>query len=210
MEDPDDPVTWRNRFLLLLDRMPAPIAVCCANGEVVLANPAMAAEWGTTAGRLPGCNLRDFFRPLAAAQFDRLVEALRLGRRSRYRLAVRWTGPDGTEREGELTVDPVGAPAPPGPLLLAVLDAPDGRPPRPAPEVTPAETRILALAATGATTAEIGRTMGLTTDGVNYHLGRLKQRWRVPNRTAVVAKAYTLGVLDAGRWPPGPGEPGTT
>lgn len=209
IEDPDDPVTWRNHFLLLLDRMPAPIAVCCANGDVVLANPAMAAEWGTTAGRVPGRNLRELFRPRTAAQFDRLVEALRLGRRSRYRLAVRWTRGDGTELEGDIAVEPVGAPAPSRPLLLAVLHVRAEQPPRPAPEVTPAEARILALAAGGATTAEIGRAMGLTTDGVNYHLGRLKQRWRVPNRTALVAKAYTLGVLDPGSWPPAPGGAGT-
>ncbi|BDH13568.1 hypothetical protein HOK021_47470 [Streptomyces hygroscopicus] len=37
---------WRNYFLILLDRIPTPIAVCQAHGEVLIANPAMAAQWG--------------------------------------------------------------------------------------------------------------------------------------------------------------------
>ncbi len=75
---------WRNYFLILLDRIPTPIAVCQAHGEVLIANPAMAAQWGTVPGQLRGRNLLDLFEPRAKAQLDRLTEALRLGRRSRY------------------------------------------------------------------------------------------------------------------------------
>jgi DNA-binding CsgD family transcriptional regulator len=37
---------------------------------------------------------------------------------------------------------------------------------------------------------------------VNYHLTRLSDRFGVPNRTALVARAYSLGLLDPGSWPP--------
>ncbi|MFE3654258.1 hypothetical protein ACFXO2_41920 [Streptomyces sp. NPDC059152] len=43
---------------------------------------------------------------------------------------------------------------------------------------------------------------------MNYHLTRLARRWRVQGRTALVAKAYVLGVLAADRWPPVPAAPG--
>ncbi|MFI9306273.1 PAS domain-containing protein [Streptomyces triculaminicus] len=197
---------WRNYFLVLLDRLPIPVAVCTANGEVRVANPAMAAEWGTVPGRVRGRNLLDLFRPShsAAAQLGRLTEALRLGRRSRYTIDVRWqAGAGGAERAGELLVDPVGEASLAYPLLLAVLRVrAEAPPPEPAAEVSEVEGRILALAAAGATTAAIGKAVGLTVDGVNYHLARLTRRWRVPNRTALVAKAYVLGVLVPGRWPP--------
>ncbi|MFI9201486.1 PAS domain-containing protein [Streptomyces sp. NPDC053048] len=197
---------WRNHFLVLLDRIPVPIAVCTAQGEVTVANPAMAAEWGTVPGRVRGRNLLDLFRPSrnATAQLGRLAEALRLGRRSRYTIEVRWpAGTRGAEREGELLVDPVGDASLAYPMLLAVLRVRAEVPAAgPVAEVSEVEGRILALAATGATTAAIGKAVGLTVDGVNYHLSRLTRRWRVPNRTALVAKAYVLGVLAPGQWPP--------
>ncbi|WP_030372630.1 helix-turn-helix transcriptional regulator [Streptomyces rimosus] len=201
---------WRNYFLILLYRIPVPIAVCTAYGEVLIANPAMAAEWGAAPGQLRGRNLLDLFRPRSQAQIDRVIDAVRLGRRSRYPVEVRWrAGTDGAEREGELTVDPVGDPSVSPPALLALLSVHDDTPPAAAAArdaASPVETRILALAASGATTAAIGSQLGLTVDGVNYHLTRLARRWRVQGRTALVAKAYVLGVLAAGVWPPEPAD----
>ncbi|MGW2921018.1 PAS domain-containing protein [Streptomyces angustmyceticus] len=197
---------WRNYFLILLDRIPTPIAVCRAHGEVLIANPAMAEQWGAAPGQLRGRNLLDLFEPRAKAQLDRLTEALRLGRRSRYPVEVRWRdASDGTEREGELTIDPVGDPSVRPPALLALLRVGESAP-RPAPRgsASPVEARILALAASGATTAAIGTALGLTVDGVNYHLTRLARRWRVQGRTALVARAYVLGVLSPDSWPPAP------
>ncbi|MFE1766470.1 PAS domain-containing protein [Streptomyces angustmyceticus] len=197
---------WRNYFLILLDRIPTPIAVCRAHGEVLIANPAMAEQWGAAPGQLRGRNLLDLFEPRAKAQLDRLTEALRLGRRSRYPVEVRWRdASDGTEREGELTIDPVGDPSVRPPALLALLRVGESSP-RPVPRgsASPVEARILALAAGGATTAAIGTALGLTVDGVNYHLTRLARRWRVQGRTALVARAYVLGVLSPDSWPPAP------
>ncbi|MER7987080.1 PAS domain-containing protein [Streptomyces noursei] len=203
---------YRDYFVMLLDRIPTPIAVCRADGQVLIANPAMAAQWGAVPGQLRGRNLLDLFRPRDPAQIARIMEALRLGRRSRYPVEVRWrTGPDEPERQGQLTIDPVGDPSAAPPSLLALLreDTGSTAAPSAAPRAatSPVEARILALAAGGATTAAIGSALGLTVDGVNYHLTRLARRWRVQGRTALVAKAYVLGVLAADRWPPAPAAP---
>ncbi|MEV5239604.1 PAS domain-containing protein [Streptomyces cinnamoneus] len=197
-------VAWRNHFIALLDRLPIPVAICRADGEVAVVNPAMAAEWGLAPGQVRGRNLLDLFRPRAAAQIERLTEALRLGHRSRYTIDVRWAADGGPGREGELLVDTVGEPTRTYPMLLAVLRVRERAEAPPVVEVGEVEGRILALAASGATTAAIGKAVGLTVDGVNYHLSRLSRRWRVSNRTALVAKAYVLGVLEPGRWPPAP------
>ncbi|MFE0190162.1 PAS domain-containing protein [Streptomyces sp. NPDC058989] len=208
--DRSEPYTggpWRNYFLILLDRIPTPTAVCRADGEVLIANPAMAGQWGVAPGQLRGRNLLDLFKPRAAEQLRRIEKAVRLGHRSRYPVEVHWqTGSDGAEREGELTVDPVGDPSEQPPVLLALLRVRETAPPSAAPRGTasPVEARILALAAGGATTASIGTALGLTVDGVNYHLARLSRRWRVQGRTALVARAYVLGVLSADSWPPAP------
>lgn len=204
-------VVWRNRALMLFDRVSVPVAVCDVYGSVQVANPAMAAECGTTPGRLRGQDVLDLFRPQESIQVERIAQALRLRHRSRYQVSVRWRAPNGGERYGELTADPVSDTVEDTPALLVMLrvrgeDEPrDGRPGEDTPaQVTPIEASILALLAGGATTAHAARETGLTTGGVTYHLRRLSARWNAANRTELVARAYALGVLTPGVWPPTP------
>ncbi|MEV5438417.1 LuxR C-terminal-related transcriptional regulator [Streptomyces sp. NPDC052682] len=203
--DRREAVLWRNRALTLFDRVTVPVAVCDVYGSVLLANPAMAAECGTTPGRLRGREVLQLFRPREEAQVERIAEALRLRHRSRYQVSVRWRAPGGGERYGELTADPVSDSVDATPALLVMLRV-DGERERceqaPAVPVTPREARILALLAQGATTARAARETGLTADGVTYHLRRLSARWGAANRTELVARAYALGVLTSGVWPP--------
>ncbi|MFD4475703.1 PAS domain-containing protein [Streptomyces sp. NPDC058471] len=189
----------------LFARIPMPIAVCDASGAIILANPAMTAEWGETSGTLRGRNVLELFRPDEETQVLRIAEAVRLGRRSRYPVAVHWEAAGGTRRHGELTAEPVSDTADEVPgllVLLRVLGEEHALAPEPVEAATPAETRILALLAGGATTAQAARGTGLTTDGVTYHLRRLTERWGAANRTELVARAYALGVLTPGVWPP--------
>ncbi|WP_031224076.1 PAS domain S-box protein [Streptomyces roseochromogenus] len=204
-----DGVVWRNRALTLFDRVAVPVAVCDVYGRVALANPAMAAECGTTPGRLRGRDVLELFRPQEAGQVERIAEALRLRHRSRYQVSVRWRAPGGAERYGELTADPVSDTVDETPALLVMLRV-QGECSVPEPEpvrVTPVEGRVLALLAGGATTAAAARELGLSKDGVTYHLRRLSARWHTATRTELVARAYALGVLAPGVWPP---EPRTT
>ncbi|MEU6814680.1 PAS domain-containing protein [Streptomyces sp. NPDC046860] len=200
-----DAVVWRNRALTLFDRVAVPVAVCDVYGQVVLANPAMAAECGTTPGRLRGRDVLELFRPQEATQVERIAEALRLRHRSRYQVSVSWSAPGGAERYGELTADPVSDSTDETPALLVMLRVLGETEPEPAPEpaqVTPAEGAVLALLAGGATTDRAARELGLSRDGVAYHLRRLSARWNASNRTELVARAYALGVLAPGVWPP--------
>ncbi|MEW1927610.1 MULTISPECIES: helix-turn-helix transcriptional regulator [unclassified Streptomyces] len=191
--------------MLLFNRIPMPVAVCDANGAIILANPAMAAQWGETSGTLRERNVLELFRPEEKTQVLRIAEALRLRHRSRYPVAVHWEAADGVRRHGELTAEPVSdtVDAVPGLLvLLRVLGEEPAPDPAPVEAASAAETRILALLAGGATTARTARETGLTRDGVTYHLRRLTERWGAANRTELVARAYALGVLAPGVWPP--------
>ncbi|MYT73690.1 MULTISPECIES: PAS domain-containing protein [unclassified Streptomyces] len=201
--------------MVLFDRIPMPVAVCDPYGTVRLANAALAAEWGTTPGRLKGRDMLDLFPPLDAAQVERIAEALKLRRRSRYTVSVTWRDTHDARRHGELIVDPVSdAPNALPDLLVMLRTAPAPAADRDEPSTDalhPNEKRILALLAAGATTAQAARETGLTTDGVTYHLRRLSSRWGAANRTELVARAYASGVLVPGVWPPQPASsrPGT-
>ncbi|MFG2816143.1 PAS domain-containing protein [Streptomyces sp. NPDC048410] len=190
---------------MLFDRVAVPVAVCDVYGKVLMANPAMAAECGTSPGQLRGRDVLELFRPQEAGQVERIAQALRLRHRSRYQVSVSWSGPGGSERHGELTADPVSDSTDETPALLVMLRVLGETEPEPAPEpvpVTPVEGAVLALLAGGATTGRAARELGLSRDGVTYHLRRLSARWHAANRTELVARAYALGVLAPGVWPP--------
>ncbi|MFJ1646286.1 PAS domain-containing protein [Streptomyces sp. NPDC088258] len=212
---PGDAVSWRNRAFLLFDRLPVPVAICDPHGRVLMANPAMAAQWGELPARLRGRSVMDIFRISGPGQLHPIVDAVRRGRRSRYPVEVSWSTPTGAERYGELTVDLLGdTPASPPVLLLHLRVRGERAAPSPptgsatgtagATAASEAELRILALLAGGATTARVAGEVGLTVDGVNYHVGRMSRRWGVPNRAALVAHAYVTGLLAPGVWPPAP------
>ncbi|MBJ7905689.1 PAS domain S-box protein [Streptomyces sp. DSM 110735] len=199
-------ITWRNRVMLLLDHLPLPVALCDPQGVIIVANPAMAAEWGMLSGQLQGRNALDFFHPRTPTRLHPIAEAVRLRRRSRYPVEVTWSTPDGTERYGEIDVDPVSDTPEAAPALMLLLriggERPSGGAAEKEPLVNEIEARILALAAVGDTTARIAKAVGLTADGVNYHLTQLSQRWGVRGKAALVARAYVTGVLDPAAWPP--------
>ncbi|MBF9073660.1 helix-turn-helix transcriptional regulator [Streptacidiphilus fuscans] len=208
--DTETAVLWRNRTAVLFDRVPLPLAFCDAHGWIHAVNPMMAVEWGTLPGRLVGRNATELFQPTGAERFDRIIQALRLRRSARYPIDVTWTSGSGAERHGELTIDLIRDTPESTPNLLLFLRAyDDPAPPGPAKragiaEANAMEARILALAATGLTSARIATEVGLTADGVNYHLTRLSRRWGVSNRTALIARAYVKGVLAPDAWPPAP------
>ncbi|WP_049651749.1 helix-turn-helix transcriptional regulator [Kitasatospora sp. MY 5-36] len=206
----DPAVIWRNRALRLMDHVPMPIAVCEFGGQILIVNRAMAAEFGCLPGQLRHRRILEFFTLRDTGTLEALTEAVRLHRRSQYPARVSWTPAGGTERHGEMTVDLVSDTPEQTPNLLLSLQAAEpaaeAPPSGPRAEASPVEARILAAAARGDTTAQIARALGITPDGVNYHLARLSRRWRVPNRTALVARAYTTGVLAPDTWPPQPAD----
>jgi DNA-binding NarL/FixJ family response regulator len=54
----------------------------------------------------------------------------------------------------------------------------------------------------GASGAELARKLHLSQQGVEYRVGAMIRRLGVSNRASLVSKAYSLGVLEAGQWPP--------
>ncbi|MFI2618998.1 LuxR C-terminal-related transcriptional regulator [Streptomyces sp. NPDC018584] len=214
-----DAAVWRGRFLSLLDRSPVPTAISSGEGLVSVANPAFAGALGLQPGRVANRMLLDLLTPTNRKQLRKLDEAMRSGRRSRYPVEVSWTAGQ-VVRHGRLTVEPVTDPLEETPPLLVTLRVaqeraqPSASDPGGAtrsgeagedyahPALSAQEARVLRLVAGGATTAVVARALGIGVDGVNYHLTRLCRRLRVQNRTALVARAYVLGLLDATAWPP--------
>jgi DNA-binding CsgD family transcriptional regulator len=193
----------QNQVFNLLDRSPVATAICNAEGFVLrIANPAFCALVGDGRDRLRRRPMLDIVSPVDTSSVDKLTHALNRGSRTRYPLDVCWTA-NGSAHAGHLTVELVDeALLGKLPLLVFLHAEHKGPAPDPALDLDPVACRILTLVAGGATTTVIARAIGLTVDGVNYHLRQLFRQLDAPNRTALVARAYFLGLLDARTWPP--------
>lgn len=64
------------------------------------------------------------------------------------------------------------------------------------------DARILEGIAAGESGAQLARGLCLSQQGVEYRVGAMIRRLGVHNRASLVSKAYALGLLELGQWPP--------
>ncbi|HEY0451018.1 LuxR C-terminal-related transcriptional regulator [Actinophytocola sp.] len=64
------------------------------------------------------------------------------------------------------------------------------------------DARILEGVAAGASTVQLAALLYLSCGGVEYHLTALLRAMKVGNRSALVSKAYSMGLFGVGTWPP--------
>jgi DNA-binding NarL/FixJ family response regulator len=67
---------------------------------------------------------------------------------------------------------------------------------------TQEQTRVLELVALGLSSREIGERLWISRQTVTYHISNLLAGLGVQTRTGLVARAYALGLLEPGCWPP--------
>lgn len=64
------------------------------------------------------------------------------------------------------------------------------------------DARILEGVAAGASTIQLASRLHLSRQGIEYRVASLLRRFKVPNRPALVSRAYAMGALSVGSWPP--------
>jgi len=170
------------------------------------ANTGFFEQFGRSADDACGRNFQDFLHPGIQGRVQRQFDGLVEGHRSRFVSTIVGVRPSDATFSAELTVVAVhgddgridsavalvthekeeaeGGVAP-GRTQLSVLDA-----------------RILEGVAAGVSTVDMAIKLYLSRQGVEYHVGSLLRRLRAPNRAALVSRAYSLGVLSVGSWPP--------
>ncbi|GAA4840166.1 hypothetical protein GCM10025787_21230 [Saccharopolyspora rosea] len=197
---------WRSRTLDMMLSLPLPIAACRLHGQIVEANPPMAEFLGQDMRSLRGVTLTELLRPTDPAVLDKIGRTLRAGGRAAYRFSAVPLSERASGSAGSVTLQPVPHPElDASGLLVVVVPEPPAAEPGPAPpaELAERERRVLEEVALGRPSTAIARSLGMTADGVNYHLARLRDRLGATNRTALVAAAYARGLLRG--WPPSAG-----
>ncbi|MEV6316926.1 PAS domain S-box protein [Streptomyces sp. NPDC051776] len=171
------------------------------------ANQEFFREFGRSSEEICGRNFCELVHPSGrqslTSQFSRLIE----GRRHRFATDVIAVGPDSA-----FTV-PLVAVAVRGrhtselaSILVLMRTAQDSGAVGVVIDrrkmLSEIDARILEGIAAGVPTIPLARRLYLSRQGVEYHVTRLLRSLGVPNRSALVSRAYSMGVLKFGTWPP--------
>jgi DNA-binding CsgD family transcriptional regulator len=70
------------------------------------------------------------------------------------------------------------------------------------PHLTVREVQVLRLAASGLSSVQIGRELGIGRHTVDDHLNEVLRRCDARNRGEAIARAYATGIFVPGYWPP--------
>jgi DNA-binding CsgD family transcriptional regulator len=68
--------------------------------------------------------------------------------------------------------------------------------------LTPMDAKILEGVAAGMSTGKLAAVLHMSRGGVEYRITALLRRFKAINRTELVSKAYSMGVLNTESWPP--------
>jgi DNA-binding CsgD family transcriptional regulator len=179
--------------------------------SVVAANEDFFEQFGRTSADVCGRSVYELLHPGTPAVLDPHFARLAEGRHTWFAERVLGTrGADNTFA-GNLTgvavldeADQLSA--------IVVMMSPDTavemvreqlpRASRYKPLLTRLDARILEGIAAGASTVQLAGRMYMSKQGVEYHVGTMMRKLNGANRAALVSRAYSMGVLIAGSWPP--------
>ncbi|QDY81417.1 helix-turn-helix transcriptional regulator [Streptomyces qinzhouensis] len=149
----------------------------------------------------------DLVHPSVQQPLLRKFAGLTEGKRDRFTSEVLAVGPDGRAFTASLSACAVRS-GTPDVSAIWVMMASDGEPvdtdvmPSRKKMLSEIDARILEGIAAGVSTVPLAARLYLSRQGVEYHVTCLFRKLRVPNRAALVSRAYSMGVLKVGMWPP--------
>jgi PAS domain S-box-containing protein len=173
--------------------------------RVLEANPDFFRQFGHSAAEASRDSFCDLLHPGAREQVRRQFAKLTDGHRTRVVESIVGLGPRATVFSGELTGIAIRSDN--GQLsAIVVLVRPDK--PHVAGVAGPKnllnhlDARILEGVAAGASTVQLASKLYLSRQGIEYRVGAMLRRLNAPNRAALVSRAYSMGFLSIGCWPP--------
>ncbi|OKI01397.1 hypothetical protein A6A06_19265 [Streptomyces sp. CB02923] len=166
-----------------------------------------SSDSSVTAPDACGRDFRELVHPSVRQPLVRQFERLLAGRCDWFTAQVVALGSNGDAFTGSLTATAVsGDAAEPGGVLVMMRS---GQRAEGAAVVAPrkimfsaVDARILEGIAAGLSTIPLASRLYLSRQGVEYHVTGLLRKLKAPNRAALVSRAYAMGVLTVGTWPP--------
>ncbi|MFF8732615.1 LuxR C-terminal-related transcriptional regulator [Streptomyces sp. NPDC015171] len=185
------------------------LTTACLDRNLALqqANHEFFRRFGGSAPQLVNRSFIDLVHPSVQEPLLRQFAGLTDGRRDRFATEFIAAGPEDTPFRVSLTAFAVRGGTPDVSAIWLMMTVPDdaAEPAMATPRkkiLSEVDARILEGIAAGVSTVPLAARLYLSRQGVEYHVTCLFRKLRVPNRAALVSRAYSMGVLKVGTWPP--------
>ncbi len=192
--------SWDGVFRLLFDHSGLAAASLDRGMRVTEANPDFLRFFGAVPAEVYGRSFLDLVRGgtqlHVRRKFARLVEDAQP-----QVLEQVATAAPGVANCRVIAV-PVDAPDPLVSVIALVIPGKKALPGSAPKALSGLEARILEGIAAGDSGAQLAKRLYMSQQGIEYHVGAMLRKLRAPNRAALVAKAFTMGILTTGCWPP--------
>jgi len=171
------------------------------------ANEDFCRQFGRTADECRGASVFDFIHRSGHERLRRQIARVTEGRRSRITERVLGVRPNAAAFSGHLTVIELEDSARSDCCLLLmikpdVVEEAQGVVIEGKKVLSELDARIVEGIAAGVSTVQLASKLYLSRQGIEYRVGMMLRKMRVPNRAALVSRAYSMGVLSVGTWPP--------
>jgi PAS domain S-box-containing protein len=187
----------------------ADLSMACLDRSLTIqqANQEFFRSFGRSSADLCGRTFSDLVHPSVQQPLQRQFAGLLEGRRDKFATDMIAVGADGEACTLPLTAVAVRGGMSEVDAIMVMMSSVDGA--ADAGVVTTrkkllseVDARILEGIAAGVSTIPLANRLYLSRQGVEYHVTCLLRKLRVPNRAALVSRAYSMGVLKVGVWPP--------
>ncbi|HWO68002.1 MAG TPA: LuxR C-terminal-related transcriptional regulator [Umezawaea sp.] len=175
--------------------------------QVIKANDNFRQQFRHSQDDLKGRSLYEFLHPKVHARMRFQFRHLTEGRHTWFAERVVAMCPGVSAFDSELTCVSGRNVASGGPVITVLLKTESARPPGEREIggddlLSEQSARVLERIAVGESTPEIAAGVMLSRQGVEYHIGSMLRRFNVPNRAALVSRAFSAGILTGETWPP--------
>jgi len=194
----------------LFERSNIPIAIYGTDHRLRDANPAYCRLLRYERHNIVGKDIRELVTPGTTAMYASQWVSVVTGRSNGYNCLTSGVRSDGSIITGQTIVslvrdddgDPQMIYAVSDPTLLREGASPSNARVGEAGELTEQELTILEGIAEGLSSQALASRLSISTKGVEYHVQKLLRAFRARSRPALVGRAYAVGALTAGYWPP--------
>jgi PAS domain S-box-containing protein len=175
------------------------------NQQVQYASPEFFQQFGGSAEELCGQPFRNLVTPDLREGVESHLKQLLLGARDKYSHRTVLLRRSASPLITTLTATALKGSSPNRALAIQLARPVDGSAPRPAdrgPSLSEMSAKVLEGTAVGLTSEVLAARLFISCKTVDYHIARMLRQFDMPNRAALIALAYSTGILKTGIWPP--------
>jgi DNA-binding CsgD family transcriptional regulator len=200
------PDAWADLFRWLAAESEAGVARLDGGMRITEANAEFLRQFGRTPGDLHGCSFPDLLHPGVRVRARRKLARLTDSRRPQMldRMAAAGAAPGEPAFRCQVAAVPIRDVLERLVCVVVLVKPEHAGAGSTAHGISFGEVdaRILEGIAAGESGAQLARRLHLSQQGVEYRVGAMIRRLGVHNRASLVSKAYSLGLMDLGEWPP--------